>query len=441
MMTYFLFSSLRLAGRKRTKLFAVLMPLFFTALVTFFHSLYISTTVTQTTLYLLRLLFILYYFCNPIAEKIFVCCLPNFAGLLARQSTYTIGILGIANQAIERWGPVNSPLSLDYAGDHPILSTLLYLFFEFILMAVFIKLWKRFIHIPSHIPVFLVTTTIIALISATALLEIIAASEFFPVPTKHRANMNIFCFIVLFLFITMVFLVQIIGNTYERNLKLLEQLHQEEMAEERRKSLLQSVESLRRWKHDYRNHLAVMQELLAKENYGQLEKYIAAQQDTLPQSFSEITTGHIVIDAILTGKYSEMKANGISFRYSVLLPEKLPLSDIEITGILGNLLDNAIEACKLYAKNSETSPQVALTIKPQRNIVHICVKNASQGIYRYGKNGDLETTKADTSLHGNGLKQVHSIVEEHGGFCKITAADNDFTVNIIIPLAAASQSS
>ena len=432
--TYFLFSSLRFSEGRHKKLFAVLAPLFFTILVSLFNSLQINAAVTQAILYILRFLLILYYFCNSIAEKIFINCLPNFASLLARQFTYTLGIWGTANQVIDRWGPVNNPLSLDYVGDHPILSASLYLFFEFVFMALFVHILGKIIHIPSKMHIFLIITTIVALISATGLLNIVAATEFFPLPVQRRTDLNTLCFIVLFLFITMVSLVQIIGNTYERNLTLLEQLHQNEMIEERNKSLLQSVESLRKWKHDYRNHLSVMQELLANENYERLKEYIDVQKDTLPQSFSEISTGHTIVDDILTKKYAEMKTNGISFGYSVLLPEHLPLSDIEVTGVLGNLLDNAIAACMLCTQEMEAAPSVTLSIKPQRGIVHICVKNTSTGNYHYGKNGMLETTKADKSFHGNGLKQIHSIVESRGGFCKITAADTDFMVDVVIPL-------
>ena len=430
--TYFLFSRLKITEGKHKKVLALSMVLLCTAFASLCYLLEIRVVITQSVLYLIRLFIIIRYFSNSFAEKIFVNCLPNFTSMLASQFIYTINVFISARHG-NLISAENEPY-MDYLGDHPILSMMLCLFFEFVFLVLFARVLKSITRVPSKIYTFLMIAAMIALASTTTFLNAIIETGFWILPMRYRLHLSTLCFIMLFLFIAMAFLAQITGNTYERNLAVLEQLHQKEMIEERGKSLLQSVESLRQWKHDYKNHLSVMQELLANGNYERLKEYIAVQKDTLPQSFSEISTGHTIIDAILTGKYAEMNASGISFHYSVLLPKKLPLSDIEVTGILGNLLDNAIEACRLCTEKSETAPYITLAIKPQRGIVRICVKNTSNGNYHYDKKRNLETTKADTSLHGNGLKQIRSIVENHGGFCKITAAETDFTVDAVIPL-------
>ena len=93
--------------------------------------------------------------------------------------------------------------------------------------------------------------------------------------------------------------------------------------------------------------------------------------------------------------------------YSVILPEHFPINDIEITGILGNLLDNSIEACTKIERKTDTHPQINVFLKPQRSMYHIHVENSSSGNYRYKLNGQLDSTKTDQKNHGKGLTNVY----------------------------------
>ncbi len=120
--------------------------------------------------------------------------------------------------------------------------------------------------------------------------------------------------------------------------------------------------------------------------------------------------------------------------YSVVLPEHLPVNDIEITGILGNLLDNSIEACINMERKQDTPPHIKGLLKPQRSMFHIHVENSSSGNYLYKLNGQLESTKAHAKHHGRGLTNVREIAETHSGFCNITAETDSFTVDVYIPL-------
>lgn len=232
----------------------------------------------------------------------------------------------------------------------------------------------------------------------------------------------------------MLFLIQIISKTYQENIKLAEQIHMYEKNKERNKTILQSAKSLQKWKHDYSNHLAVIHELIKAKSYHQLSQYVSKQRESLPQSFPIVSTGHPVIDAILTDKYAIAQSEHISFMYSVILPDHFPINDIEITGILGNLLDNSIEACTNIERKTDTHPQIKVFLKPQRSMYHIHVENSSSGNYRYKLNGQLDSTKTDQKNHGKGLTNVREIAERNSGFCNITAEKDSFTADVYIPL-------
>lgn len=395
-------------------------------LVSFFNLYQISTTATQLVLFLSRMAFISLFFRNTLSEKTFACCLPSFMSIFADQITYTIALVFSAS----------NPTSFDFLGGHRILSTLLYLFFMFIFMLVFLRVFNDISALPEKLFIFFVITTVIALFVSTFFLNIIVEIDTDLLPMNYRIQLNSISIFILLVFLAMLFLVQITSTTFQENIKLAEQLHRHEKTEERNKAVLQSTKNLHKWKHDYANHLAVIDELIETKSYDRLRQYVNHQRESLPQTFPIINTEHPIVDAILTGKYAVARSEHISFAHTVVLPRHFPVSDIEITGILGNLLDNSIEACKNIIQQQETpNLYIQVILKTQRNMLHIRVKNSSSGNYRYNSDGQLQTTKSPPALHGNGLANVKEIAEANSGFCNITAGTNCFTVDVYIPLS------
>lgn len=150
----------------------------------------------------------------------------------------------------------------------------------------------------------MVITTVIALFVSTFFLNIIVELDTDKLPMKYRIQLNSISIFILFVFLAMLFLIQIISKSYQENIKLAEQIHMYEKNRERSKTILQSAKSLQKWKHDYSNHLAVIHELIKAGSYHQLSQYVSEQRESLPQSFPIVSTGHPVIDAILTNKYA-----------------------------------------------------------------------------------------------------------------------------------------
>lgn len=384
-----------------------------------------SSTRTQLAHFLFRMTFISLCFKNSFSEKVFTCCLPSFTSIFSDQFAYTVALIISSNTLT----------SFDFSGNNRILSTLLYLFCTFIFIIVFLRALNNISSLPKRLHIFLVITTVIALFVSSFLLNIIVEVDTNTLPMKYRIQLNSISIFIVIVFLSMLFLIQTISKAFQENIDLTEQIHTHEKNEERNKSVLQSTKNLQKWKHDYSNHLAVIHELIESQSYDKLRQYVNHQRESLPKTFPAINTGHRIIDAILTNKYAIARSENIPFTYSVILPEHLPVSDTEITGILGNLLDNSIEACKDMEQIQDTnSPYVHVSLKPQRGMFHIHVKNSSSGNYLYHFDGQLKTTKKDPELHGRGLANVIEIAETHSGFCNITAETDYFTVDVYIPL-------
>lgn len=421
---YLLFHRLTLRNSKYYIGTFISFVLFSSILVSYCNLYQINTTTTLLALFLFRMVFIFLCFRNTFSEKTFICCLPSFMSIFADQITYTIALIISANNLT----------SFDFLGDNRIISTLLFLFFIFIFMIIFLHVLNDISSLPKKFDIFLVTTTVIALFVSTFFLNIIVEIDTDALPMKYRIQLNSISIFILLVFLAMLFLVQVISKSFQENITLAEQIHMHEKNKERNKTILQSAKNLQKWKHDYSNHLAVIHELIKAKSYHQLSQYVSQQRESLPQTFPIISTGHDIIDAILTDKYAIAQSEHISFMYSVVLPEHFPINDIEITGILGNLLDNSIEACINIERKQDTPPQIKMLLKPQRSMFHIHVENSSSGNYLYKFNGQLESTKADTEHHGRGLTNVREIAETHSGFCNITAETDSFTVDVYIPL-------
>ena len=421
---YLLFHRLTLRNSKYYIVTFISFVIFSSILVSYCNFHQINTTTTLLALFLFRMIFIFLCFKNTFSEKTFTCCLPSFMSIFADQITYTIALI-ISTTNLT---------SFDFSGDNRIVSTLLFLFFIFLSMIVFLHFLNDISSLPQKFDVFVVITTIIALFVSTFFLNIIVELDTETLPTKYRIQLNSISIFILLVFLAMLFLIQIISKTCQENIKLAEQIHMHEKNKERNKTILQSAKSLQKWKHDYSNHLAVIHELIKAKSYHQLSQYVSQQRDSLPQTFPIISTGHHIIDAILTDKYAIAQSEHISFMYSVILPKHFPINDIEITGILGNLLDNSIEACINIERKKDISPLIKVFLKPQRSMFHIHVENSSSGNYLYKLNGQLDSTKTDQKNHGKGLTNVKEIAERNSGFCNITAEKDSFTVDVYIPL-------
>ncbi|MCI6042346.1 ATP-binding protein, partial [bacterium] len=127
--------------------------------------------------------------------------------------------------------------------------------------------------------------------------------------------------------------------------------------------------------------------------------------------FETANTGNIVTDS-LVGYWKRTAENkGIEFQAELSIPMDIPFKGADISLILGNLLENAVEgAAKAYRKK-----YIQLKVKYDRKNLLIIVKNSYNGDLLKGKGKGLRTTKEDSFNHGIGLPSVRRTVEKYNG--------------------------
>lgn len=194
---------------------------------------------------------------------------------------------------------------------------------------------------------------------------------------------------------------------YEQQLELCER-HQEETEI----SMLQ----MRDVRHSMRNHFI---SILAYAERGECGEIIRFVDDVIEDGKLEwsgiVNTGNIVMDS-LVGYWERMaEQEGIEFRSELSIPMEMPFKGADISLILGNLLENAVEG----AGKAEKKKYIRLKIKYDKRNLLIIVENSYKGKLVKGTGEELRTTKTDAANHGIGLSSVRRAVGKYHGTVSI----------------------
>lgn len=186
---------------------------------------------------------------------------------------------------------------------------------------------------------------------------------------------------------------------------------------------------MRGWRHDYKNHIAAMKIHLDEGNYELLGNYLNELNMDLSTVDTVLKTGNVMVDAILNSKISLAQSKNISVDAAASVPEKIRVSDTDICVIIGNLLDNAIEACCKLENSNERFIRIYIGLLKQQ--LYISVSNSVGGkIKKEGKT--YFTTKNEN--HGFGLKRIDKIVSKYGGYINRQDETDVFATEIMIAL-------
>ena len=185
---------------------------------------------------------------------------------------------------------------------------------------------------------------------------------------------------------------------------------------------------MRGWHHDYHNHIQAMQ-ALTYNTHPALEAYLRRLDNDLTTVDTVLKTGNIMVDAIVNSKLSLAKTHAIQIDAAAHVPKELAVQDIDLCVILGNLLDNAMEACNTFENAEQRWLRLYIDIMQQQ--LYISVQNSS--IAKRGS-GSYKTTKTE-GLHGFGLTRVDRIVHKYNGYVNRQNEEGIFATEIMLPLA------
>lgn len=230
----------------------------------------------------------------------------------------------------------------------------------------------------------------------------------------------LFCVLCVFgFFLLRKFLYNMIDKRIER--------FQSELIEKQVREIQNMYRQVRGWRHDYRNHINNMKIQLANENYGELETYLDQLAEDLDTVDTVIKTGNVMADAILNSKLSVAEKMKVKINVKANIPENLLLSDVELCSVLGNMLDNAVEAC---SKLPEEERFIRVYIGKLKGQLYLSVQNSAGGV-RKEKGFYLSTKEGE---HGYGLFRIDRVAKKYGGFVNRQNEEGVFATEITLPI-------
>lgn len=187
------------------------------------------------------------------------------------------------------------------------------------------------------------------------------------------------------------------------------------------------INEARQAKHDVRHHTHLIREYLRSGKLQELDTYLENYSHSLPDTQSLTHCQHYATNALLNYFVQQAADNNIKMDIFVQLPETVALPETTLSVLLGNLLENAIDAC-----NELPCEERKITVRGKVNngFVYFDISNNYSGILKKNKSGEFLSTKMKG--HGLGLHSVAQLVRYHNGIYEVDTSNNVFRVSVIL---------
>ncbi len=171
---------------------------------------------------------------------------------------------------------------------------------------------------------------------------------------------------------------------------------------------MERYSEVRTLKHDMKHYLTIAAELISDGKPNEAKEYIERViNEKITHAGTIVNTGSAVVDAVINHKISLCTEKGIIVK-CIIDTEFEGLNDVDISILLSNLLDNAINGC------DRSNPHIELVISKVKSLTYIAVKNSiAESVLL--NNPDLKTEKKNRSEHGFGIKSIKQIAHKYDG--------------------------
>lgn len=211
-----------------------------------------------------------------------------------------------------------------------------------------------------------------------------------------------------------------------KTLELTERNHQLTMQAMQYENLQEKITDARRAKHDVRHHITLMQEYLNNGELDALRKYLDKYSESLPDDSLVRFCENTAANAVLLYFAQQAKDNGIDYIVKADIPGDIFVSDTDISVLFGNLIENALDACR-----EEKGDDRKIVIRAGLTASSLCVTvdNTFTGSLKRANDGRLFSTKHKGL--GLGTQSVKSITEQYDGVCRFEAKDGMFFASVL----------
>ena len=190
--------------------------------------------------------------------------------------------------------------------------------------------------------------------------------------------------------------------------------------------IMESRNRVRALRHDMKNHILALQVLVQRKEAEETNKYLDSMKNFMTNLEEYVKMGNDMVDSLLN--YKIQKANEVLnvVETKISIPQQLRLRSFDLNVLLGNLLDNAIDASM-----QTEDKKLNITIKLDKGVLFLNICNSCQKIAD-GRSDFLRTTKKDKANHGIGLNNVRRIVEKYHGDIAFLYENNSMETDVMM---------
>lgn len=241
-----------------------------------------------------------------------------------------------------------------------------------------------------------------------------------------RPKNTLFLFIINVGAILIYYVVTRLILEQNQTLELEEKNHQLSMQAVQYENLQEKITEARRAKHDVRHHISIIREYVSKGELDALLRYLDGYNDSLPDDLLIRFCENPAANAVLLYFAQQAKDNDIDYIVQADIPSDIFVSDTDISVLFGNLIENAIDACK---EESGDDRKIDIRAMLKGSTLCVTVDNTFTGTLRRTTDNEFLSTKHKG--RGLGTQSVKSIAEQYGGVCRFEVKDCMFCASVM----------
>ncbi len=205
-------------------------------------------------------------------------------------------------------------------------------------------------------------------------------------------------------------------------------LQQIEMELKQNQDMISITDNLRKLRHDMNNHIGLIRNFIYTKNYDGLKEYVDQLYVDVDKANDMVISENKILSVMLNLKKNQARELQIEFQ-SIVAAEEINMQERDITALLGNILDNAIEG----AAKAKDKKYIDFSIQKTESGCVINCEN-SFGEKPVMKRGKLMTSKKNASHHGIGTENIKEIVAKYRGEVRFDFDEEIFSVRIVMPV-------
>ncbi len=193
-------------------------------------------------------------------------------------------------------------------------------------------------------------------------------------------------------------------------------------------SILQNIQQTSALRHEWKNNIIAMELMYRQGKTAELGEYIEKLNSSLASLQSASYAENFTINAIVQRSAEKAKAQNITFRTNIYVPNDLSITDADLCSLIINMLDNSVEACSRMPEGRKRF--IEFNARLNKGYLNISCKNSYSGNVKVSDpdNSIFETTKINKADHGFGIKQMNIIAKKYDSLIDINYGNGVFRV-------------